>query len=238
MFTMKGILGKISGGKVLDVATGGGNFVQVLIENLKDFDEIIGIDSNEKAEVIFDETFTGDPRITFQLMDACEPAFPQASFDTVCISNSLHHFKDPKRVLQGMIRILQPGGTLIVSEMIQDGQTEPQLTHVKLHHWWAAVDRMNDIVHNETYQRMELIKLVRNTGLEAIEYFDLCDCEDDPLDPQIMAELEPVIERYMQRAGDDKRLLKSGEELRERIKNVGFHSATTLVLTGRKPQTK
>ncbi len=236
MVTMKKILGKISGGKILDVATGGGSFVQILMDNLLDYEEFTGIDVNEKAEGVFAEAFKNNPNVHFRLMDVENPTFPDTSFDTVGISNSLHHFQNPRLILEKMIHLLRPGGTLIVSEMISDGQSETQMTHVNLHHWWAAIDRMNGIVHNETFRRMDLIKLVRNTGLEAIEYFDMNDSEGDPQDPEIIAELEPVIERYKQRITEDKGQAKMGDELFRRISEVGFHSATTLVLTGRKSQ--
>jgi 2-polyprenyl-3-methyl-5-hydroxy-6-metoxy-1,4-benzoquinol methylase len=43
------VLGGIAGGRVLDVATQEGHFVQILMENLKDYTEIVGIDINERA---------------------------------------------------------------------------------------------------------------------------------------------------------------------------------------------
>ena len=45
MSTLRQALGGISGGRVLDVATGEGNFIQTLVQNLKSYVEIIGIDA-------------------------------------------------------------------------------------------------------------------------------------------------------------------------------------------------
>jgi len=56
-------------------------------------------------------------------MDAREMAFADASFYTVCISNSLHHMADLERVLAEMARVLRPKGRFIVAEMYCDGQT-------------------------------------------------------------------------------------------------------------------
>ena len=92
MNSMKDILSEISGGHVLDVATGNGGFIHELISGLKHYDDILGIDIKEKAKSAFVESFKDDPKIHFRLMDAEKPEFPAASFDTVCISNSLHHF--------------------------------------------------------------------------------------------------------------------------------------------------
>jgi ubiquinone/menaquinone biosynthesis C-methylase UbiE len=43
MSALRQALGGISGGRVLDVATGEGGFIQTLIQNLKSYVEIIGI---------------------------------------------------------------------------------------------------------------------------------------------------------------------------------------------------
>ena len=74
-----------------------------------------------------------------------------------------------------MSGILRPGGSLIVSEMYRDDQSEAQMTHVLLHHWWGAVDRMNGIFHNETYLREELVDLVNGLGFDIQKVDDILD---------------------------------------------------------------
>jgi SAM-dependent methyltransferase len=229
----KDILGEITGGRVLDLATGSGGFIHFLLDGLKEYTEIIGVDTNERAAAVFADTFKERPNIHFQSMDVTQLDFEDSSFDMVCISNSLHHL-DPLPALRQMMRVLRPGGTLLVSEMYRDGQTETQLTHVLLHHWWAAVDTVNGIVHRETYQRSELVEMVTSLGLCNEAAYDLCDLGPDPKDPEIMAELGPVFDRYLQRAEGYPELQKRGEELRTRVEEIGFHSATTLVMLGQK----
>ena len=48
MPTPKEILGHISGGRVLDVAIGSCGFIHFLLDGLKDYIEIIGVDNNEE----------------------------------------------------------------------------------------------------------------------------------------------------------------------------------------------
>jgi hypothetical protein len=64
--------------------------------------------------------------------------------------------------------------------------------------------------------------------------YDLSDLEENPKDPEISAELNPVFERYIQRAEGHPDLQSRGEELRQRVAEIGFHSASTLVILGRK----
>jgi ubiquinone/menaquinone biosynthesis C-methylase UbiE len=240
MPTPKDILGHISAGRVLDVATGSGGFIHFLLDGLKDYTEIIGVDNNARAAAAFSEAFRENPNIHFQMMDATHLDFDDASFDLVCISNSLHHLGTPTPlsagplpVLRQMKRILRPNGRLLVSEMYRDGQTETQMTHVMLHHWWAAVDTVNGIVHQETYQRRELVEMVTSLGLENGAAYDLSELDKNPKDPAILAELGPVFERYIQRAEGHPNLQARGEELRQRVAEIGFHSATTLLVIGR-----
>jgi len=229
----KEILGHISAHRILDVATGGGGFIHFLLDGLGDVAEIVGVDNNERAETGFKETFKENPNVHFQRMDAHHLDFPDSSFDLVSISNSLHHL-DPRPVLSEMQRVLRPGGHILVSEMFCDNQTETQMTHVLLHHWWAAVDRVNGVLHRETHTRQQLLDLVAPLELTGLTTYDLCDLSENPHDPAIMQELAPVFERYIQRADGHPELQARGTELRQRVEKVGFHSATTLVVIGRK----
>lgn len=234
MLTYKDILGNLSGGRVLDVATGSGGFIEQMLASLKDYTEIIGVDTNERAATAFCETFKANPAVHFSAMDAHHLDYPADSFDTVCISNSLHHFADPLPVLQEMKRVLRQGGMLILSEMYCDNQTETQNTHVQLHHWWAAVDTCQGIVHRQTYRRSDLVEYAAELGLSELAFHDVLDAGQDPKAPELLAELDAIIERYIQRAAGHPALQQQGETLRRRVHEIGFNSATTLVAVGRK----
>ena len=233
MITPKQVLGGIAGGRVLDVATGKGGFIEFLIEGLASYDEIIGIDSSKRGAAAFAEDYKDRPGVHFEQMDARQPSFPNESFDMVCIANSLHHFDDPAVVLRQMKRLLRRGkGHFVVAEMVRDGQTETQMTHVYLHHWWAAVDRATGVVHNETYRRDEIMRLLAGMGIGDWQTYDLVDLESDPKDPEILEDLGPVFDTYIKRAEGHPELQQRGEDLRRRVEVTGFHSATTMILVG------
>jgi len=174
------VMSDISGGRVLDVGTGRGGFVEDLIAELKDYVEIIGIDIDASLEEGFVKRFADYPRVRFQHTDALSLPFEDGSFDTVSVAGSLHHLADPQIGLREMMRVLRRGGHLIVAEMYRDGQSETQLTHVMLHHWWAAIDRLRGTVHRETYTRGEVIDLVNDLDLSGLSIGDEASLDGGP----------------------------------------------------------
>jgi ubiquinone/menaquinone biosynthesis C-methylase UbiE len=245
MTTPKDILGQISGGRVLDVATGSGQFISFLLEGLPAWDEIIGIDTSEKGEAAFAENFKEHPNVRIIKMDAAKMDFADASFDTVCISNSLHHMENLQPVLSEMIRVLRspdpasgkPGGYFIVAEMYRDNQTETQMTHVLMHHWWGAIDTARGVVHNETYTRQQMLDIVLGLGLQEVTIHDWSDLSDDPKNPETVKYLTNVVDQYLTRIEglpEESQLRARGLELRQRVEEIGFHSATSLFVIAKK----
>jgi SAM-dependent methyltransferase len=225
-------------GRILDVATGSGQFINYLIENLKDYSEIIGIDSSEKAAAAFIEAFKDKPNIHFNKMDAGHMDFADASFDTVCISNSLHHMAELQPVLEEMKRVLCSGGHFVANEMYKDNQTETQMTHVLLHHWLAAVDTAKGITHYQTYSRQQILDILAGLGLYKVVTEDVSNLNNDPKDPGIVKELTGTVDLYLKRIeglSEEASLCERGLELRQRIKEIGFRSATSLLVIGEKP---
>ena len=165
--------------------------------------------------------------------------FPDESFDAVGISHSLHHLDHLNGVLAEMLRVLKPGGIFLVNEMYCDRQTETQLSHVYLHHWWGAVDTACGISHFATFTRHEIIDLVNGLHLEGLVVQDLCELDSDPKNAERLNQLNAVIDQYLQRAEgltNQAELQAQGETLRKRLNEIGIHGATTLLAVGLKPQ--
>ena len=237
MQTSQQLLAPLPGGRILDVATGSGQFIGFLLEGLTSFDEIVGIDTSEKAGAAFAAAFKDQPKVRFEQMDAAKLDFADASFDLVCISNSLHHLADPEPVLSEMKRVLKPGGHFLVAEMYRDNQTEAQMTHVLMHHWWGMTDTARGVVHNETYTRQQLLEIVSAMGLQEVAVHDLSDLGEDPKAPETVKYLTDATHQYIQRLEGlpgEADLRARGLELLERLNEVGFHSASSLLVISKK----
>jgi len=176
-------LGSISGGKVLDVATDQGGFIETLMNTLKDYESFIGIDncaSHNSVEEMKEARmhFRGRP-VELLEMDGEDLGFEDGSFDTVCISYALHHLDDVDAVLAEMMRVLRPGGRFIIQELYCDGdQTEAQRVDRLEHVLCIKVDRLLGITHNEAFPRQRLIDIAKGIGLRDLEVFD----SDRPMD--------------------------------------------------------
>lgn len=237
MDIFKEILGNIAGGRVLDIATSRGGFIEQLQENLASYDTITGVDIDadilETAKNKFDET-----SIQFIQMDAAQLGFVNGRFDTVCASAALHHLPDVPQVLDEIKRVLKPGGTFIFIEMHREAQTEAQRTIVQMHHWAADVDTARGIYHNKTFMRQELGDFIERLALQNLVIHDFARLDSDPADKEAIKHCQDTIERVLQRAIGLPKYASfkvRGEELRECLLAEGVQWEPLLFVTGQKP---
>jgi SAM-dependent methyltransferase len=235
MNILKQALGGITGGKVLDLASGEGDFSKTLVGNLKSYVEVIGIDIIEYTKAAGSIFYAEDVR--FMQMDAERLGFGDESFDTVSISSSLHHLENIPQCVGEMKRVLKSGGHLIIRETHRDIQAEPQLTDMYIHHWVAEVDSALGYTHNRTFARQELIDLAEGLGLCNVGFYDVSNTDSDPMNEAAIKESKEVIERYMRHAeglAGHRALRKRGEELRRRLHRVGVQWEPELIIVGEK----
>jgi SAM-dependent methyltransferase len=232
------LLGDISGGLVLDIATGEGGFIRILREYLKDYTEIVAIDMSGRALTSARRAFgPGDKRVRWLRMDVGRLGFGNESFDTVGIGVSLHHVADVSWVLAEAMRVLRPGGHFVVSEMYRDGQTEAQLTVVNMHHWAAEIDSALGVVHNRTLARQEIVDFVTALNLSNLMLYDHVEVDTDPKDEMWLRVGEAAIGRYVKRAArlpNFEAFRRRGEALRQRLHQVGTQSEPILIAIGEK----
>lgn len=230
------VLGRLSGGRVLDLATGEGGFVELLARYLRDYAGIVGADADGPAVEAAGKRFDRG-EIAFVQMAGERLGFAEGSFDTVTISASLHHLADIPPVLAEVERVLRPGGHFVLAEMHRDGQTAAQRTVIALHHWIADVASALGMVHNRTLSRQELVSHAQSLGLCDIVCHDTAFPEEDPMEESVIQELEGAVDRTLQQAGEapnPERLKRRGESLRERLGRVGAQWEPVVVIVGRK----
>jgi ubiquinone/menaquinone biosynthesis C-methylase UbiE len=58
-------------------------------------------------------------RITLERADAKGLPFPDGEFAAVVSNSIVHHIPEPRRVLAEMVRVLRPGGTLFVRDLLR-----------------------------------------------------------------------------------------------------------------------
>jgi SAM-dependent methyltransferase len=230
------VMSSVAGGRVLDVATQEGHFVQMLMQNIQSYTEIVGIDVNESAVKTARNTIDQE-KTRFLVMNAEQLGFGDKSFDTVSISASFHHLSNIRQVLAEMERVLKPAGNFVIVEMHRDGQTEAELTSVYLHQWAAEVDSALGCLHKSTLARQEFIDYVAGLGLSKVEFYDYTDRDSNPMEKTRIEQLEDLIDRVIQRAEEAstyRELKKRGEKLRQRLHRLGAQREPVLVVFGKK----
>jgi len=249
-------LGTVSAGRVSDVATGRGGFIDTLMKTLKAYDSFVGIDYYPSDEAKKDmesarKRFEGKP-VQFLQMNAQNLEFEDESFDTVSISHSLHHLANIDRVMTEMKRVLKKGGNFILREMYGDGeQTEAQKVDELEHAWEARIDALLGITHNRTLTRQQIRNIVYGLKFTEIEIFDsthsvdclFCERKHECEDPRNQAtfhqstkDIDDGIKRIENHPDLEARtrLLHEAEKIKEAIAEFGASPASYLFIIGKK----
>lgn len=249
-------LREISAGKVLDVGTARGGFIDTLIKTLKAYDSFVGIDycpsdESKKDMESAEKRFEGKA-VQFLQMNAENLEFEDESFDTVCISHSLHHLANINQVMTEMKRVLKKGGNFILQECYHDGeQTEAQKADELEHEWEAKIDSLLGITHNKTLTRQRIREIAAGLQLSEIEIFDsthpvdclFCERKHECEDPRNQATFHQStkdIDNAIKRIEDYRdvevrtRLIEEGKKIKEAVAESGSASASFLFVIGKK----
>jgi len=109
------------GDRVLDVGCGTGEDVQFLAGIVGSSGSATGIDASATMITEARRRHTGiHPTATFLVADAAEIPFADASFDGCLAIRAFQHLADPQRTLAEMVRVVRPGGRLVVVDPDHD----------------------------------------------------------------------------------------------------------------------
>jgi demethylmenaquinone methyltransferase / 2-methoxy-6-polyprenyl-1,4-benzoquinol methylase len=120
------------GSRVLDLATGTGDLAIELSRRVRPGGEVLGSDFSEtmlslaRAKVERLDTHAELERPRFEWADALELPYPDDSFDAVTVGFGVRNFSDLSRGLSEMVRVVRPGGRVVILEMTTP--TKPPLS--------------------------------------------------------------------------------------------------------------
>jgi ubiquinone/menaquinone biosynthesis C-methylase UbiE len=144
----------IDGKNILDVGCGPGRYINKFFE--KGF-KIIGIDlSRELLEIAIEK----HPKTSFAIMDMCNLAFQDQSFNGLWVCASFHHIPNDLKslALNEFYRVLVPRGKVFIS--VKEGETEQ----------FKAIDIMDGEERFFSYSTIEtLSSLMKAAGFQIIE---------------------------------------------------------------------
>lgn len=221
---------------MLDVGSGYGGSTRMLADMLGSYNEIIGIDTREERIEEAAEK-TSQHRVAFAFMDAAQLSFDDESFDTVAIFNSLHHLDRVESVLEEMKRVLRTGGLFLICEVYNDPKENLPNMQRHLHHWWAEINRLEGITHNETFTRREIIEFVDRLALSHYDTLDLHESFEGDEKEKVETSMIASIDEYIEKIEDKNRyhhLVERGQQLKTIYTETGFTWDPELCVLGRK----
>ncbi|HEY6029972.1 MAG TPA: class I SAM-dependent methyltransferase [Gaiellaceae bacterium] len=99
--------------RALDVGTGAGAFAIALAPLVR---EVVGVDL--VPELLEEGRKRAPANVQLVEGDATALPFGPGEFDLVCSARTFHHVARPELVLAEMIRVLRPGGTILVVDQL------------------------------------------------------------------------------------------------------------------------
>jgi len=158
-------LKRINAGHLLDVATGEGDFLLFLLDAFSSYDSATGLDINPQNLKIARQKI-GRQKVDFLQGNVRKLPFEDNYFDTIAISNSLHHFENPGKAIQSMMRVLLPGGLMVINEMINKDLNLAQQAHFEYHSLKAEIDTLSGGYHRKIYLKDELLEILQENSID------------------------------------------------------------------------
>ncbi len=168
-----GYLKKIDGGRILDVACGGGHTAQEVCRELKSWDHVTGVDLRQSLREPFLEKFP-EGRATFIAGDVRDLLEGEHEFDTILLGFSLHHLPRGSELMGRLADLTPDQSRLIVLEMFCDDLSPAQEIQRRVHELAGKMDRLRGEYHAPVFSREQIDTSVIESGR-----WDIVHTEDD-----------------------------------------------------------
>lgn len=160
--------GESLAGLLLDVGCGPGNIVLKIAQRCPRL-SIIGLDYSQTMVQTARRTAAEmgvAGRVFFQRADAGRMPFAGGSFDIVLSNSVLHHLADPARTFREMLRVVKPGGDILVRDLRRPSRIAYGW-HVRWYgrHYSGMMKKLFEDSVRAAYTPEELAGLLGNSGI-------------------------------------------------------------------------
>jgi SAM-dependent methyltransferase len=153
------------GQRVLDVGCGRGDDVLALSRLAGDAGLVVGVDSSVSAiETARTLAARAAANVAFEHADASALPFAARSFDACRCDRTLQHLRDPHAALREMVRVVRPGGIVVISEGRSQIVAAPEIDLQALK---AALTLFQAPDEREGWIGMMLPLIIHQAGLSA-----------------------------------------------------------------------
>jgi ubiquinone/menaquinone biosynthesis C-methylase UbiE len=133
------LLGAIPGHRILEVGCGLGDDAAALARRVAPGGVVVAVDGSQAMVDAAQKRHGSVACLSFELADATELPFEDASFDACRIDRVLQHIADPARAIAEMVRVLRPDGVLVAFdndwETLTVDSTDRALTRTIMNTW-------------------------------------------------------------------------------------------------------
>ena len=145
-------MGARTGERILDVGCGTGYLLRTLLDHVPGL-ILHGVELCPEMASVARERLPND--VVLQTGSADALPFPAASFDMVVSTSAFHYFPDPTTALAEMMRVLRPGGRVVITDWCYDYWT------CQACDWFLRHMRRR---HHRTYRSVECRDLLQAAG--------------------------------------------------------------------------
>jgi len=184
-------------GDYLEFGCGDGGFLKHVLEQNESFKSVTAVDINPES-VKQARTTLEAFNIHFLVQENLPLGLEANQFDTITLSNTLHHLRDKTAVLSELKRLIKRDGQIIITEMISNDLTEAEQTYCRFHALRAEVDRLRGVFHETTYTSNEILDMVSKADLRIGSNEILLNSKEAAPDKIEVADMEAIIDDLIQ----------------------------------------
>jgi ubiquinone/menaquinone biosynthesis C-methylase UbiE len=225
MLTLKNRLGNYDAGSVLDIGVGRGEFLKFALCSFHSWKRAAGIDIDPESLQTANRELAGTSAVLLQGSALAMP-FTCGYFNTITMSNALHHIEALQSLFSETSRVCSPNGLIIINEMLNENQARLQETYMLYHRFIAEVDNQLGHFHHEPFTEKELLGIVKSSGLNMTDFFIHEETTGDYLNHDEIKAMTDRMHRKVQRLrGSDFYYFYENKigEISNRLEKSGVH---------------